>query len=205
MKYISTVVILLALMGLGAIIYAWSGVYNIAATAPHRGITSSFIEILRDRSIAARSDDIQAPDPDDSKAREAGFPHYHGMCRLCHGAPGFQREEFAEGLYPSPPSMTSGHIQEKRSPTEIYWIVEHGIKLTGMPAFGPTHSEEELWDIVAFAENVPRMDPEQYRRMARMENETGHRHSRGEEGEEKDPGHGQSAPSAHEAAEEERQ
>jgi len=192
-------------MGLGAIIYAWSGVYNIAATAPHRGITSSFIEILRDRSIAARSDDIQAPDPDDSKAREAGFPHYHGMCRLCHGAPGFQREEFAEGLYPSPPSMTSGHIQEKRSPTEIYWIVEHGIKLTGMPAFGPTHSEEELWDTVAFAENVPRMDPEQYRQMVMKEGGMGQGHGHGETSEEETQAHGHSEPSDQGTAEEQRQ
>ena len=61
--------------------------------------------------------------------------------------------------------MTSGSIQKARSDVEIYWIVKHGIKLTGMPAFGRTHDEEQLWGIVAIVEEIPRMSPEQYRQL----------------------------------------
>jgi mono/diheme cytochrome c family protein len=168
MKYLLTVVIVLACLGLGAVIFAWSGIYNIAATKPHWGITSSFIGMLRNRSIAVRSEDIQAPNLDDPKLKEAGFPHYHETCRLCHEAPGYRRAEFAEGLYPSPPSMTSGSIQKTLGNAEIYWIVKHGIKLTGMPAFGPTHDEGKLWSIVAIVEEIPRMSPEQYRQLVKL-------------------------------------
>jgi mono/diheme cytochrome c family protein len=44
----------------------------------------------------------------------------------------------------------------------LYWIVKHGVKMTGMPAFGPTHSDERLWTIVAFLKQLPQLSPEKY-------------------------------------------
>jgi mono/diheme cytochrome c family protein len=188
MKYLLTAGIVLACLAVGAIIFAWFGIYNIAATEPHWGITSSFIAMLRDRSIAVRSEDVQVPNLNDAKLREIGFPHYHEMCRLCHGAQGYKPAEFAEGLYPSPPSLTAGHIQEELSDAEIYWIVKYGLKMTGMPAFGPTHDEEELWGLVAIVKDLPRMSAEQYRHLVKSTNpegETGHGHLHGTAKEEK--------------------
>jgi mono/diheme cytochrome c family protein len=190
-KYALTVLITLAVLVLAAIAYTGFGLYNIAATQPHWGITTSFIEALRDRSIAMRSDDIVLPDLDDPELRAAAFSHYHGMCRLCHGAPGYRSNEFAKGLYPVPPLMTSGDIQKSRSDAKIYWIVKHGIKLTGMPAFGPTHGESELWGLVALTKEMPAMDPGHYRQQAGKIGETGHGHTHGELEKETDerPGH----------------
>lgn len=162
MKYALTVVVVLAALGLGAILFAWSGAYNIAATEPHWAATLSFIRMVRDRSIASRSSDIHTPELEDPQYRQAAFSHYHGMCRRCHGAPGYPPNEFAGGLYPVPPDMASGGIQKARSAADIYWVVKHGLKMTGMPAFGPTHKEEELWGLVALAGAVPGMSPERY-------------------------------------------
>ncbi len=164
MKYILTVLITLAMLGVGALLFAWSGVYNIAATEPHWGVTLFFIDMLRDRSISAHANDIRVPGLDDAKLMQEAFSHYHEMCRLCHGAPGYQSQEFAKGLYPHPPSMTSGHIQKKLNKRETYWVVKHGIKLTGMPAFGPTHNEDQLWGLVALVREIPNKTPEEYRR-----------------------------------------
>jgi mono/diheme cytochrome c family protein len=188
MKYLLTAGIVLACLVVGAIIFAWFGIYNIAATEPHWGITSSLIGMLRDRSIAVRSEDVQVPNLNDAKLREKGFPHYHEMCRLCHGAPAYQPTEFAEGLYPSPPSLTAGHVQQELRDAEIYWIVKHGLKMTGMPAFGPTHDEEELWGLVAIVEDIPRMSAERYRYLIESMNpdeESGHEHSHGHRQEQK--------------------
>jgi hypothetical protein len=164
MRYLVTIAIVLAALALVAVLYVWLGIYNVAATEPHWDITLSFIETLRDLSIDVRSKHIQPPNLNDPKLEKLGFPHYHEMCRLCHGAPGYPPEEFATGLYPPPPRMTSGKIQSEFSDAEIYWIVKHGIKRTGMPAFGPTSKEEELWGLVALAREIPKMSPEQYRR-----------------------------------------
>jgi mono/diheme cytochrome c family protein len=183
MKYLLTAGIVLACLVVGAIIFAWFGIYNVAATEPHWGITSSLIAMLRDRSIEVHSEGIQVPNLNEAKLREIGFPHYHEMCRLCHGAPAYQPEEFAEGLYPSPPSLTAGQIQEDLSDAEIYWIIKYGLKMTGMPAFGPTHNEEELWGLVAIVKDIPRMDPGQYGQLVKSTKpggERGHRHSHGQ-------------------------
>lgn len=179
MKYTLTIIITLAVLGVGALLFAWSGMYNIAATEPHWPITSSFIEILRDNSISAHSKDIRVPEANDAELSQAAFSHYHQMCRLCHGAPGYSPKEFAGGLYPAPPDMTAGHLQKELSQAEIYWIAKHGIKLTGMPAFGPTHDEKELWGLVALATKIPQMSPEDYRLQVQkmgQEEEGGHGH-----------------------------
>ena len=78
------------------------------------------------------------------------------------------------GLYPSPPGITSGKMQEKRDADEIYWVVKHGIKMSGMPAFGPTHDEKALWGLVALVEEMPQMSPENYQRMAESMDSGGH-------------------------------
>lgn len=190
---------------MGAFLFAWSGIYNIAATAPHWDITLSFIEMLRDHSIEVRSEDMQALNQDDSKLKEEAFSHYHGMCRLCHGAPEYEPEEFAKGFYPIPPSMTTGRIQETRNEKEVYWIVKHGIKMTGMPAFGPTHKDKALWGLTALAKEIHRMTPEQYRQQveaASSDGEKGQKHTHRESGSEKDHGHGQGESSGHGETEE---
>ena len=193
MKYILAIIVAGVLLAAGALWYAWSGAYDIGATRPHWPVTLSFIEILKDRSIEAHSKGIQTPNLDDSKLREASFPHYHEMCRLCHGAPGESTEEFATGLYPAPPSMASGHIQAELSPAEIYWVVKHGIKMTGMPAFGPTHSEDILWGLTSLAKEMPRMSPDAYRQQVKAAGAAegmGHGHAHGGSEAEAAPGHG---------------
>jgi mono/diheme cytochrome c family protein len=44
----------------------------------------------------------------------------------------------------------------------MYWSIEHGIRMTGMPAFGPTHSQEKIWGLVAFVRQLPKLSPQQY-------------------------------------------
>ena len=173
MKYLLTIIGFIVVLGLGGMLFAWSGIYDIAATEPHWDVTASLIGTLRDRSVAVQSEGVQTPDLDDPQYRMAAVAHYHGMCRLCHGAPGAPINEFAEGLYPSPPDLTSGAVQNTRSTAEMYWIVKHGIKMTGMPAFGPTHDETELWGLVALARALPRMSAEAYAKEVERHGEAG--------------------------------
>jgi mono/diheme cytochrome c family protein len=48
------------------------------------------------------------------------------------------------------------------TPAEQFWVVKHGVKMTGMPAWGVTHDDELLWDVVAFVRKLPELTPEQY-------------------------------------------
>ena len=165
MKYFVGALGVLVILSGAAFILMYAGWYDVAAATPHWDVTTWFLEEVRDRSIAYRSKGIQVPSLKDPKWVKAGFKEYHAMCRQCHGAPGWQRVEFAQGLYPNPPDLTSKEMKGL-SERELYWVVKNGIKMTGMPGFGPTHDEEELWSIVAFIKQLPDIQTKEYEAMA---------------------------------------
>ena len=142
----------------GAAIYA--GVYNIAADAPHTPLGLWTIENLRDRSIAVRARNITPPaDLASPKRITSGARLYAEMCSSCHLAPGMEKTEISQGLYPQAPELSRGL---NHSPAEEFWMIKHGIKMTAMPAWGRTHSDPLIWDLVAFIRTMPKMSPGQY-------------------------------------------
>jgi mono/diheme cytochrome c family protein len=163
MKILITVLVTLAVVAGGILAYIWTGRYNVSATAPHWDITSKLLETARHRSITAHSKEISVnPSVSDPQFVEKGLHHFHPMCRLCHGAPGYQRFEFAVGLYPNAPDLASEHIRQEWNDAELFWIVKNGLKMTGMPSFGATHGEEELWGIIALVKQLPDLQPQGY-------------------------------------------
>ena len=138
----------------------YAGLYNIAADVPHTQPVYWLFETIRQRSVATRARDIVVPhDLDDANRISKGASEYGEMCSGCHLAPGMKRTEISQGLYPRAPELRRG---TDLSPAEQFWIVKHGVKLTGMPAWGITHDDELLWDVVAFVRKLPEMTPEQY-------------------------------------------
>jgi mono/diheme cytochrome c family protein len=150
---------LLVLVGAAAVGIK-AGLYNIAADVPHTQPVYWLLETVRDRSIAARARNIIVPnDLDDSNRISRGAGQYADMCSFCHLAPGMKRTEISRGLYPRAPELRR---QTDLTPAEQFWIVKHGVKMTGMPAWGVTHEDELLWDVVAFVRKLPELTPEQY-------------------------------------------
>lgn len=157
------VVALMAAGVAGAVIYA--GVYDIGADTPHMRPTYWLIENLRDRSIAVRARNISLPpDFNNPKRIASGAALYAEMCSGCHLAPGGERTEISQGLYPQAPELSRG---SEDSPAEQFWTIKHGVKLTAMPAWGRTHSDELIWDLVAFIRTLPNLTPEQYNAIAK--------------------------------------
>ena len=76
--------------------------------------------------------------------------------------------KFSKGLNPPAPELRKGEVQKEYTDAELYWIIKNGIRMTGMPAFGPTHKENELWVIVAFTRRLPEMQAEDYRVVTKM-------------------------------------
>ncbi len=152
-----SVIVVAGLIGLGVI---FTGAWNIAATVEDPAIVKWAAEETVEHSVEKHAAEITAPALDKESMRKAGFVRYDAMCVACHGAPGASRAKFARGLNPEPPSLAP-EIEEW-SPAELFWITKHGIKMTGMPGFGPTHSDDEIWDIVAFLQSLPDLTPQQY-------------------------------------------
>ena len=156
---IAAIVVLL----LSGFVVIYAGIYDVAATAPHWRVTVWLIETARIRSIKAHAAEIQTPPGLDDPAKVViGIGHYAAHCAVCHGAPGVPKGDIPHGLYPQPPDLAypSSHY----TPAELFWIVKHGIKMTGMPAWSD-HSDEELWAIVAFLQKLPGMSEQEYAKL----------------------------------------
>ena len=172
---IATLLIALLILVLGAGIVIYSGVYDVAATAPHWPATAWLLETARARSIKALAAGIAVPPGLDDPAKIIiGVEHYAAHCAVCHGAPGVPRGDIAQGLYPPPPDLAK--TAPLYTPAELFWVVKHGIKMTGMPAWSD-HSDDELWAIVGFLEKLPGMSEQDYAKLVMTSMaHGGHRH-----------------------------
>lgn len=132
-----TLKVLAAIAILGVIVFLlfiYSGVYNVAATEPHIGFTYWVFNTTMKNSVQSRADEIKVPPLLDPSLMKKGFMHYRETCITCHGAPGVKPSEIGKGLMPEAPDLAKS--AEKWTPAELYWIIKHGIKMTGMPEWG---------------------------------------------------------------------
>lgn len=160
MRPIWVVLITICALIVAAVAFAVSGLYNVSARVPHLTPTTLLLEAVRERSIARYSNKIELPAPGDPAAAMVGAVHFDATCRKCHGAPGQPQEEFAQGLYPKPPLLTASAKELSRK--EIFWVIDNGLKMTGMPAFGVNHERAEIIGMTAFIEKLPDFDDQGY-------------------------------------------
>ena len=160
MRILASLLIAVLVIVLGASASIYAGIYDVAATEPHWPVTTWLLETARTRSIKAHAAAIQVPPGLDDPAKVlVGVDHYAAHCAVCHGAPGVPRGEIAKGLYLLPPDLTA--VAPLYTPAQHFWILKHGIKMTGMPAWSD-HSDEELWATVAFIQRLPGMSEQEY-------------------------------------------
>ncbi|HET9835955.1 MAG TPA: c-type cytochrome [Rhodanobacteraceae bacterium] len=161
MRFIGAFILWIIIFAIAAGVFIWSGAYDIGQDSPHWGVTRSAIGSLREHSIERRAADVRVPKLDDPAMVAQGAQHYAENCAMCHLAPDMTDSEIRHGLYPKPPNLT----RFAPDPAEAFWIIKHGIKFTGMPAWGPTHGDPMIWDIVAYLQKQPKMSGEEYRKL----------------------------------------
>lgn len=186
MKRTATVVVLTVLVTFGvvflsAVLLARSGSVNVAATQDYLPGVYWFFDTLSEKSIqkqtqkAVEAGHLREPATVPDSMLRKGASEYQAMCVPCHGAPGQERGEFGKGMKPQPPDLA--HTAREMHLREIYWVLDHGIRHTGMPAFGPTHADEDLWAVAAFVKRLGDMSPEEYRRwVGDSSSSSGHDH-----------------------------
>src|SRR5262245_15629267 len=176
MKFLLGFLFALVVLGLAAAAFAGFGLFNAAASIPPTAAETRVARFALDASVARRAPKATRGLPADPEALKDGLAHYRAMCLVCHGAPGVDASEIAEGLNPPAPDLTLGRVQ-KRTDGELFWIVQNGIRMTGMPAFGSTHKDEEIWKIVSFVRRLPALTKDQEKELklpAAPEESAGH-------------------------------
>ena len=160
------VIVIAAVVVIAAVgVFPFTGIYNVSAVAGHTRVVAWYLEEIMENSVEAHAGGIVVPaDLDTERNMTVGYGHYHEMCVGCHGAPGEGRNEIGLGITPLPPLLVES--ADEWTTGEVFWIVQQGIKMAGMPAFGPTHTEDQLWAMTAFVKALPTMTAEQYKSMA---------------------------------------
>jgi mono/diheme cytochrome c family protein len=169
------IILLLAGCGIAALAaagFAYSGWYDVSATTPHSRVVRWFLSTTSDASIERRAQDVDVPDLSDDRLLVAGAGDFDAMCAGCHGAPGRDSGPVGRGLNPAPPDLAEEAAE--MSPAELFWVTKNGIRMTGMPAWGITHDDTELWPIVAFLRELPALDAASYQKLVAQSGEVGH-------------------------------
>ena len=154
----------IAALALGAFLFAWSGLYNVAASAGHWGIVEYALAFVMQNSVETHAMAIDAPPLDDDDRIVLGAGAYHSGCAWCHGAPGIPRNPVTRSMLPAPPDLSTDMREWKDE--ELFWIVKHGIKYTGMPAWVSQRRDDEVWAVVAFLRHIESTDAATYRALA---------------------------------------
>jgi mono/diheme cytochrome c family protein len=163
MRTVSLIAVLALAAAAGGAIFVRSGLYDISATDQHIPPVYWAMETTMKHSVERRGRSIPAPPLGAPEQVRRGLALYRVHCVQCHGAPGVAPEPFALGLTPLPAPLVQTGREWPAS--EIYWVVKHGIKMTGMPAWEFRLSEEDIWAVVALVQRLPSFSPEQYRRL----------------------------------------
>lgn len=181
-KIVLTVAAVIIIIFGSGIYFIYSGIYNVAATSKDSPIVHWILHTTMEQSVERRAEGI-TPSKDfvltDPATIHLGFNHYKEMCVICHGGPGVKPGEARAGLNPKPPLLAK--IVKGMSPGELFWVIKNGIKMTGMPAWGPTHSDDKIWAIVAFVKKLPGLTATDYRKMQQQIPDSGDEHDKHEE------------------------
>jgi mono/diheme cytochrome c family protein len=155
----------------------------VATTARQLAVPSQYRELRN--PLSASSDNLHA-----------GMEHFADHCATCHANDGSGDTSFGKGLYPKSPDMRNRETQNK-SDGELYYTIENGIRLSGMPAFGDEHakaSDMETWNLVFFIRHLPDQTAEELKQMEQLNPKTDK--ERREEDDERDFLHGGSTESS---------
>lgn len=149
---------------IGAVVVAYSGLYNVAASRGHPAWLDWFLETGMRRSVQHHSSGAPTPDLSDPDLITLGAGHFQGGCAPCHGAPGQPLNPIYGHMLPSPPIL-GDQVQQWRD-QELFWIVRHGIQYAGMPAWSGEGRKDEVWAVVAFLKRLPDLDEANYLELA---------------------------------------
>ncbi len=157
--------LMLAAAGAAAVVVVlWLGLVQISASSGHWAITDWVLHAVMRQSVKFHAAGLDPPDLSDPAMLRRGAGHFESGCAACHGSPARPRGPVVLSMTPHPPDLAT-RIDDWR-PQDLFWIVKHGIKYSGMPAWPTQARDDEVWAQVAFLRALPSMDAETYAELA---------------------------------------
>ncbi len=163
MRFLAFIGALAILVAIAAAVFFFGGFYSVAATQEDSAPIAWALSHVREASIAHHATDTPPASLNDPATIRAGARAFAERgCVACHGGPDVHWAKFSEGLNPSPPDLKK--IVADIQPSQLFWIVKNGIKMTGMPSFAKAGvPDAEIWSIVAFLKKLPTVSGADFR------------------------------------------
>lgn len=162
-RRIAELTALLMVLGFLGLIIMASGIVPVRASDGHWGITRAVLSFASRRSVETHAIGTRVPDLEEPALIVRGGGHYDRGCQPCHGAPGEPSSLIARALTPTPPYLPQ--VVPQWTPAELFQIVRHGLKMTGMPAWPAGGRDDEVWAVVAFLLRLPELGAAEYQRV----------------------------------------
>lgn len=137
---------------------------GISARKEPSGSEARIARTLRSWAIPSEAREATNPIPASPRVLAAGLAHFADHCASCHGNDGSGQTAIGRNLYPRAPDMRASATQGLRD-GELFYIIENGVRLTGMPAWGGAGSAEGSWHLVHFIRHLPRLTAEEKAQM----------------------------------------
>lgn len=159
-------VFVIVVLVLAAALYAFVRGHGFDARAEPGRFEKAVALRLRSLVIPDEARRRANPVPASDEVRREGLAHFADHCAICHGNDGSGDTEIGRGLYPKPPDLRQPATQQLTD-GELFYIIEHGVPLTGMPAFGIGSAEGEAgsWHLVHFIRRLPQLAAQELEEM----------------------------------------
>ncbi|NRQ17459.1 c-type cytochrome [Ensifer sesbaniae] len=154
----------LAILPIVVFFATWIGFFNVGASTGHWKITEWFLHFAMRSAVRTYAFTVDVPDRLPREGLQPAGGHFARGCAICHGAPGEPRSPAALAMLPRPPDLAD--VVGKWKDRELFRIVKHGVRFTGMPAWPTQARDDEVWAMVVFLRALPAMDATTYRRLA---------------------------------------
>jgi mono/diheme cytochrome c family protein len=136
---------------------------GLSARATPSAFETTIARTVRKMAAPSGARNTANPVPDSPQVQREARLHFADHCAICHGNDGSGDTMLGHGLYPKPPDLRADPTQQL-SDGDVFWIIQNGVRLTGMPAFGGVGSEhnhgvEDSWKLVRFIRHLPALTP----------------------------------------------
>jgi mono/diheme cytochrome c family protein len=138
--------------------------HGFSALATPSAIEEFAATMARKMAVPSAYRQLRNPVPPSTENIRRGMEHFADHCATCHANDGGGQTVYSKGLYPKPPDLRAAGTQNK-SDGELYYTIDNGVRLSGMPAFSEIHTGEQTWRLVLFIRHLPQITPEELNEM----------------------------------------
>ena len=152
----------------------WREVHHgFSARSEPSAIETFVATAARKMAVPSIYKNLRNPLPPSHENVQAGMEHFADHCSTCHANDGSGDTLFGDNLYPKPPDLRSGETQHKTD-GELYYTIQNGVRLSGMPAFGQEHGtgETDTWKLVLFIRRLPKLTSDELQEMKQLNPKT---------------------------------